>query len=89
MHFFAQSLTLWGIEDANFVDFAGGSLGCGLVGQEHLYEYTGVPSDFTGRQGSTITPFLLRGKQQLRLHGVSALQSLSWFALMLVIMLPV
>lgn len=58
-------------------------------GARDLYEYTSMPLVYIDQGRETLAHLLLlNAKQQLWLRGVSILQSLSWLALMSVIILP-
>lgn len=58
-------------------------------GARDLYEYTSIPLVYIDQGRETLVHLLLlNAKQQLWLRGVSILQSLSWLALMSVIILP-
>lgn len=79
------------MEDANCVDLEWVPQVCVFVGGggAPVWIHCHAFSLHRARQGITGTPFLFIGKQQFWLHGVSILQSLSLFGLMLVIIPPV
>lgn len=82
-----------GKEDANCFDLEGFPQVCLLGevggGARDLYEYTSIPLVYIDQGRETLVHLLLlNAKQQLWLRGVSILQSLSWLALMSVIILP-